>query len=138
MKLNSKSKILIVVLVAGAAYAAGYFSKPAEVKEVTKYKEGKNTTTIVTKYVYPDGTTKEQTINKEQTTVELDSETKTINRNLGVRVSISKELSEQNAYSLDIHSPPLLKLFSTQIGVVAGLDNRDSSINTKIGLYVNF
>lgn len=132
----SKSRLAIIVIITAAlSYALAYFSKPAEVKEVVKYKEAKNLTTVVTKYVYKDGTVKEQTVTKDLGTISLDSEKQVKAHNLGTRLELSKLIGSESDYRLNVQSPPLLKLYKWQVGVGASVDTNK---NVYGGVYVQF
>jgi hypothetical protein len=137
--MNSKTKVVLAsVLGLGLAFGAGYYSKPESTKEIVKYKEAKDVVTVVTKYVYKDGTTKEQTVIKDKSNTSIDSETETIRKGLGVRVSLYKILNEQSAYGLQLHSPPLLNIFKAQVGLSAGAEQVGGIINYNGGVYAQF
>lgn len=136
--MNKSKTILIAILLIGISFGAGYYSKPDNVKEVVKYKESKNIVIVKTRYVYPDGTIKEQIVEKDKSITELDSEKVVTNRNLGVRVKIATKiggLESEPIYALGLDSPPLLKLFKTQIGLSASVNTEQEIYG---GVYVQF
>ncbi len=136
MQFNRKWIYLIIVI--GCSYALGYLTKPESTKEVVKYKEAKDVVTVVTRYVYKDGTTKEQTVIKDKSNTTIDSEKLVSNKSLGVRVSVYKLLNQTNSYGLQLHSPPLISIFKSQIGLSAGAEQVGSITNYNGGVYVQF
>lgn len=136
--MKNRNKILICILLLGVGYAAAWFTKPESVKEVVKYKQGKDVTIIKTKYVYADGSTKEQEIIKDKTETTVDSETVTLNRKLGVRAALLRSLDSKPAYQLELQSPPLIKIFSSQLGIAAALTSTEGRVDSYVGAYVQF
>lgn len=137
MEVSKKRLTIIVIITAGLGYAAAYFSRPVEVKEVVKYKEAKDVVIVKTKYVYPDGTTKEQEVVKDKSVVQLDSEKVQENKKLGVRLALEQKFTSEGSRSLQLglQSPPLLKLFSMQLGVAASVNTDKEAYG---GVYVQF
>jgi len=135
MQKETKQKIIGGILLLGLSFGAGFYSKPETVKEVVKYKEAKDTVKIVTKIVYADGTTKEQTIEKDKSTISSESTKIQENRRLGTRLSLSKQFSAGEVYSLGLDSPPLLNLFKMQVGVSASVNTEKEVYG---GVYVQF
>lgn len=137
MKLLNRKSIILIIISAGLGYATAYFSRPTEVKEVVKYKEAKDVVIIKTKYVYPDGTTKEQEITKDKSITELDQVKVAENRKLGVRVAVEQKFTNEGDRSLQLglQSPVLLKLFNLQVGVAASVNTDKEAYG---GVYVQF
>lgn len=142
MKQNKTKGIVAALLLLAIGYAAAYFTKPAEVivetKEVIKYREAKNIVIREIKYVYPDGTVKEEKVTEDKGVISedtiVDSSSKTLNRDLGVRLGLYRAVKEQQ-YSLHLESPALLKLWKMQLGVGASVT---SDMDAAVGLYVQF
>lgn len=136
MQVSKRVGLIVVIVAIGLGYGAAYFIAPEKVTEVVKYKEAKDTVKIVTRIVYKDGTVKEQEVTKDKSVTELDSEKVVTNRNLGVRVKIATKIGESEPiYALGLDSPPLLKLFKTQIGLSASVNTEQEIYG---GVYVQF
>lgn len=131
----NKKKVITIVLLLGASFGAGYFSKPDKVTEVVKYKESKDTIKIVTKYVYPDGSTKEQTVEKDKSTIDLDSSKVVENKKLGVRIALKTKIDSEPIYALNIDSPPLLNIYKWNVGLSASVNTNQEIYG---GVYVQF
>lgn len=137
-KVNRKAKLIIAaLLLLGIAFGAGYYSKPDNVKEVVKYKEAKDIVIIKTRYVYPDGTIKEQEVTKDKSTTELDKVVES-SKGLGVRVSVYTLLNASDSYGVQIHSPPVISIFKSRLGLTAGAETINGNINSNVGVYVQF
>lgn len=136
--MSTRSKVVVCVLLLGTGYAAAWFTKPESVKEVVKYKEAKDVIIVRTRIVYADGSTKEQEVIKDKSQTTVDKETSILNHRLGVRAALLKKLGSQEAYSLELHSPPLVKIFSAQLGIAANADTEAGHVTTGLGIYVQF
>jgi len=142
MNINKRTMALATLLLLAIGYAAAYFTTPSEVivetKEVIKYREAKNIIIREIKYVYPDGTVKEEKVTEDKGVISedtvVDSSSKTLNRDLGVRLGLYRAVEEQQ-YSLRLESPALLKLWKMQLGVGASVT---SDMDAAVGLYVQF